>query len=69
MPKKLDYATHHITKALGIHTFRPTIPQPTTVAFGMGNTLLASIDKYYEDDGEWEIRDKGLTIGSYESAP
>jgi hypothetical protein len=38
------------------------------VAFGMGNTLLTFVDKYYEYDGEREIRDKGLTIGGYESA-
>jgi hypothetical protein len=34
----------------------------------MGNTLLTFVDKYYEYDGEREIRDKGLTIGGYESA-
>jgi hypothetical protein len=37
------------------------------ITFGMGNTLLTFIDKYYEYDGEQEIKDKGLTIGSYES--
>jgi hypothetical protein len=38
------------------------------IAFGMGNTLLTFVDKYYEYDGERNIRDKGLTIGGYESA-
>ena len=38
------------------------------IAFGMGNTLLTFVDKYYEYDGEREIQDKGLTIGGYESA-
>jgi hypothetical protein len=38
------------------------------IAFGMGNTLLTFVDKYYEYDGERDIRDKGLTIGSYKSA-
>jgi hypothetical protein len=38
------------------------------VAFGMGNTLLTFVDKYYEYDGEREIQDKGLTIGGYELA-
>jgi hypothetical protein len=38
------------------------------IAFGMGNTLLTFIDKYYEYDGECEIKDKGLAIGGYKSA-
>jgi hypothetical protein len=38
------------------------------IAFGMGNTLLTFVDKYYEYDGESDIRDKGLTIGGYKSA-
>jgi hypothetical protein len=38
------------------------------IAFGMGNTLLTFVDKYYEYDGERDIMDKGLTIGGYESA-
>jgi hypothetical protein len=38
------------------------------IAFGMGNTLLTFVDRYYEYDGERDIRDKGLTIGGYESA-
>ena len=38
------------------------------IAFGMGNTLLTFVDKYYKYDGEREIHDKGLTIGGYESA-
>jgi hypothetical protein len=33
------------------------------IAFGMGNTLLTFVDKYYAYDGEREIQDKGLTIG------
>jgi hypothetical protein len=28
------------------------------IAFGMGNTLLAFIDKYYKYDSEREIQDK-----------
>jgi hypothetical protein len=36
------------------------------IAFGMGNTLLIFIDKYYEYDGEHKI--KGVTMGGYESA-
>jgi hypothetical protein len=38
------------------------------IAFGMGNTLLTFVDKYYKYDGEPDIRDKGLTIGGYKSA-
>jgi hypothetical protein len=38
------------------------------IAFRMGNTLLTFVDQYYEYDGECDIRDKGLTIGGYESA-
>jgi hypothetical protein len=39
------------------------------IAFGMGNTLLTFVDKYYKYDGEHEIKDnKGLTIFGYESA-
>ena len=36
------------------------------IEFGMGNTLITFIDKYYEYDGDQEINDKGLTIGGYE---
>jgi hypothetical protein len=38
------------------------------IQFGMGNTLLTFVDKYYEYGGECEIDDRGLTIGGYESA-
>jgi hypothetical protein len=39
------------------------------IAFGMGNhTLLTFVDKYYQYNGKRERKDKGLTIGSYESA-
>jgi hypothetical protein len=38
------------------------------IAFGMGNTLLTFVDKYYKYDGEQDIQDKGLMIGGYESA-
>jgi hypothetical protein len=38
------------------------------IAFGMGNTLLTFIDKYYEYNGEQDIQDKGLTIGGCKSA-
>jgi hypothetical protein len=37
-------------------------------AFGMGNTLLMFINKCYKYDGKQDIQDKGLMIGSYESA-
>jgi hypothetical protein len=36
--------------------------------FGMCNTLLTFVDKYYEYDGERDIQDKGLTIGGHKSA-
>jgi hypothetical protein len=36
--------------------------------FGMGNTLIAFEDKYFEYDGDRDVNDKGLTIGRYESA-
>ncbi len=38
------------------------------IAFGMGNTLLTFIDKYYENNSEREIQNKGLIIGGYELA-
>jgi hypothetical protein len=38
------------------------------IAFGIENTLLTFVDKYYEYDSKREIQDKGLTIGGYESA-
>ena len=38
------------------------------VIFGMGNTLLTFIDKYYEYGGEEDVEERGLTIGGYESA-
>jgi hypothetical protein len=38
------------------------------IHFGMGNTLIAFEDKYYEYAGDRDINDKGLTIGGYESA-
>ena len=38
------------------------------IAFGMGNSLLTFVDKYYEYDGKREIQDKGLTMGGYELA-
>jgi hypothetical protein len=37
------------------------------IAFGMGNTLLTFVNKYYEYNGECDIKDRGLTIGSYKS--
>ena len=37
------------------------------IRFGMGNTLLTFVDKYYEYGGEVNIEEKGLTIGGYES--
>jgi hypothetical protein len=38
------------------------------IKFGMGNTLLTFVDKYYEYSGDLDIKDRGLTIGVYESA-
>jgi hypothetical protein len=38
------------------------------IKFGMGNTLLTFVDKYYECGGNLDIEDRGLTIGGYESA-
>jgi hypothetical protein len=39
------------------------------VAFGMGNTLLTFVNKYYGyDNGKREIQDKELTIESYKLA-
>ena len=38
------------------------------IKFGMGNTLLTFMDKYYEYGGEVEVDKRGLTIGGYESA-
>ena len=34
----------------------------------MGSTFLTFVDKYYEYDGMVDVRDRGLTIGGYESA-
>jgi hypothetical protein len=33
------------------------------IKFGMGNTLLTFVDKYYEYGGDLDIEDRGLTIG------
>jgi hypothetical protein len=38
------------------------------VRFGMGNTLITFVDKYYEYGGEADVEEKGLTIGGFESA-
>jgi hypothetical protein len=38
------------------------------IAFGMGNTLLTLVNKYYKYDGKQEMQDKGLTIGGYKSS-
>ena len=38
------------------------------IEFGMGSTFLTFVDKYYEYDGMVDVRDRGLTIGGYESA-
>jgi hypothetical protein len=38
------------------------------IKFGMGNTLLIFVDKYYEYGGDLDLEDRGLTIGGYESA-
>ena len=37
------------------------------IRFGMGDTLLTFVDKYYEYGGEVNVEEKGLTIGGYES--
>jgi hypothetical protein len=39
-----------------------------SVEFSIGNTLLTFVDKYYDNSGDLDIEDKGLTIGGYESA-
>ena len=38
------------------------------VEFGMSNTLVTFVDKYYEYGGDIEGEKRGLTIGGYESA-
>jgi hypothetical protein len=39
------------------------------IKFGMGNTLLTVVDKYYEYGGNLDVEDtRGLTIRGYESA-
>ena len=38
------------------------------IGFGMKNTLVTFIDKYYEYGGETTGEERGLTIGGYESA-
>jgi len=38
------------------------------IKFGMGNTLLTFVDKYYEYGGDESVEERGLTIGGYESA-
>lgn len=36
------------------------------IEFGMGNTLLTFVDKYYEYGGLDKSNERGLTIGGYE---
>ena len=38
------------------------------IKFGMGNTLISFVDKYFEYNGDKEVKERGLTIGEYESA-
>jgi hypothetical protein len=38
------------------------------IKFGMGNTPLTFVDKYYEYGGDLDVEDRGLTIGGYELA-
>jgi hypothetical protein len=38
------------------------------IKFGMKNTILLFIDKYYKYDGNLKMNEKGLTIGGYELA-
>ena len=38
------------------------------IKFGMGNTLLTFVDKYYEYGGEDDVEEWGLMIGRYELA-
>jgi hypothetical protein len=38
------------------------------IKFGMSNTIITFVDRYYMYDGDLEIEDRGLTIGGYESA-
>jgi hypothetical protein len=35
------------------------------IKFGMGNTLLTFVDKYYKHGGNLDVEDRGLTIGGY----
>ena len=37
------------------------------VEFGMGNTLITFIEKYYEYDGSNKTNERGLIIGGYKS--
>jgi hypothetical protein len=38
------------------------------IKFGMGNTLLTFVNKYYEYGSNLDVEDRGLMIGRYESA-
>ena len=38
------------------------------IKFGMGNTLITSIDRYYEYRGPENVNEQVLTIGGYKSA-
>ena len=38
------------------------------IGFGMKNTLVCFIDKYYKYGGDMDVEQRGLTIDSYESA-
>jgi hypothetical protein len=38
------------------------------IKFGMGNTLLTFVNKYYKYGGDLDVEDRGLTIGGYELA-
>jgi len=38
------------------------------IKFGMGNTLLTFVDKYYKYGGNESVEEHGLTISRYESA-
>ena len=38
------------------------------IGFGMKNTLVSFVNKYYEYGGDMESEKRGLTIGGFESA-
>jgi hypothetical protein len=41
---------------------------PKTINFGMNSALITFVDKYYKYDSDKKPKERGLTIGGYESA-